>query len=103
MCLAHSRISEAEQDSLISSSFATPPVPKLAGFKKPIPDTFQPVGAYAMMPAIWLEWREPAHNLCILVGVINGDVETIFYIATVGIAVAEDDHVCTRSLGHDSR
>jgi len=42
------------------------------------------------------------HNLCVLVGFINGVVETTYYVATVGIAVT---HVgsCLYILGHDVR
>jgi len=42
------------------------------------------------------------HNLCILVRVIDGGVDTIIYVPAVGISVAECDCVCTRCLGHDA-
>lgn len=40
------------------------------------------------------------HDLYILVGLIGG-VETIFYVATVGVVVAEFNGVYIRSLSHD--
>jgi len=43
------------------------------------------------------------HNPCILVGVIDGCVDAIVYIATVCIAIAESDCVCVCSLGHNAR
>ena len=31
------------------------------------------------------------HNLCILIGFIDGGIETVCYVAAVGIAVADFD------------
>jgi len=42
------------------------------------------------------------HNLCILVGVIDGGVDTIVYVTAVSISIAEGDCVCACSLGHDA-
>jgi len=41
-------------------------------------------------------------NLCILVGVIDGGVDTIVYVAAVDIAIAQCDPVCICCLGHDA-
>lgn len=52
------------------------------------------------MPVIWLQWGEPTHNLCILVGLIElVGVETTYYVAAVGIAVAGFDRLCICILG----
>ena len=42
------------------------------------------------------------HNLCMLVGSIDGGVETICDVAAVGIAVAEGHGVRICSVGHDA-
>ena len=103
MCLSHSRIPEAKQSSLIGSTFTPSPLLKLGCFQEPIPNTFESVGAHGMMSIFWLQWREPAHDLCIFVGVIDVSVETIFYVAGIGIAVAKGDCICMCGLGHDTR
>jgi len=54
------------------------------------------------MPVVWLRWGEPTDNLGILVGIIEVGVETIPYVATVGIVVAEVDRVHIGSVGHDA-
>jgi len=56
------------------------------------------------MSMIWLWWREPAHDLGILIGFIDGgvSVKTICYVATVGIAVAEFHRVHAGSVGYDA-
>ena len=43
------------------------------------------------------------HDLCIFVRVIDGGIETIFYVAGVDIAVAQGDSVGVCSLGHNAR
>jgi len=62
------------------------------------------------MSGIRLYWREPSHNLRILVGFIDGSVVvgvvTIIYGRAVNIAVAVCNYVCVCvrvcSLGHDA-
>ena len=44
------------------------------------------------MPVIWLQRREPMHDLYILVGHIEG-VGNIVYVAAVGVGVAEADRL----------
>ena len=44
------------------------------------------------MSVIWLQRREPAHDLYILVGRIE-DVGNIVYVAAVGVGVAEADRL----------
>jgi len=76
ICLAHSRIPGAKQDSHIGSTLTTLPLPKLARFQKPISYSVEPIGAHALMSVTWLQWREPSHDLRILVGVIESVVDT---------------------------
>ena len=42
------------------------------------------------------------HDLCMLVGFIDGGAETIGYAAAVDIVVAEFDRVRICSVGHDA-
>jgi len=45
---------------------------------------------------VWLEWGEPTHDLCILVGRIEVTVVAAYYVPAVDIAVTDAD----RSVGH---
>ena len=53
------------------------------------------------MSVIWLQWREPTHDLCVLVELKDVGIESTCYAAGVDIAVAERDRVCICGLGHD--
>lgn len=79
-----------------------PPLPRFACFQNPTPPPAPPgpASAHVLMPVIWLQWGEPTHNLCILVGLIElVGVETTYYVAAVGIAVAGFDRLCICILG----
>jgi len=100
ICLPHSRILVAKHDSLIASPLTPPPLPKLSCFQQPIPDTSESVITHTVMSVIWLQWREPTQDLRILVGLIEGGVETSGDVAAVGIAIADVHGLCMGSLGH---
>ena len=97
---SHSWNPGAKQDSLISSTLTTTPLPKLACSQEPIPYTVEPVVAHTFLSVIRLQLRELTHVLWILVGVIS--VVAPYGVITVGIFVAEVDRLCKCSLRHDA-
>ena len=76
----------------------TPPFSKLTRFQNPIYYTVKSVVAHGLVAIVWLQWREPAHNLLIPVGAMESVVETSYHVAAVGITVADGDRI--GSLGH---
>ena len=55
------------------------------------------------MSVVWLQWRKPTEDLRILVGLIEGVVETTDYLAAVGVSVADVNRLHSGSLGHDGQ
>ena len=80
-----------KQDSLIGSILTASRLPKLASFQKSISDTFEPVGAHALVSLLGFGGSvELEQNLSILVRYIESVVEIIDCVAGVE-AVAEAD------------
>lgn len=88
-----------------NTAFSFPPPPlqfsNRAYSQKPISDTGTLVGAHPTMFVIRLWRREPTHNLWNLVESIKGLAMTPYWVASVGIGVAEFDPLCIGNLGND--
>ena len=57
------------------------------------------------MSVTCLKWREPIHDACILVGLIDGGTGGVvapYWVVAVGIVVAEANRLYVCCLGHDA-
>ena len=95
----------AKEDSLLYPAFITPPLPKILRFQEPTPHTIEPINTDILMPSPRVQWREPPHNLLLLIGYSLVQIDDM--VMAIGYVIAVDITAVTRvsisCVFHDGR